>query len=101
MSQVHQHCDGLHDVSILSGVVRLDFFHFAPGEPGADGKPEREHALRLCMSPEAFVQTCSTLDRVVRELESRGLVARRQGAASGAAAPAPTAAAAATASANF
>jgi hypothetical protein len=100
MSQAHQHCDGLHDVSILSGVVRLDFFHFAPGEPGADGKPQREHALRVCMSPEAFVQTCSTLDRVVRELESRGLIARRP--AAGAAAPVANAApAAAPASANF
>ncbi|MFM2111501.1 MAG: hypothetical protein RLZZ271_161 [Pseudomonadota bacterium] len=99
MSQAHQHCDGLQDVSILSGIVRMDFFHYAPGEPGADGKPVREHALRLCMSPEAFVQTYSTLDRVVRELENRGLVARRAGQT--AAAPAAPATAAAPASANF
>ena len=94
----HVYCDGLQDVSIVSGVVRVDFFHYAPGAPGADGKPRREHAMRVCMSPDAFVQSYSVLDRVVRELENRGMVSRRNGAGQDAPAPAP---AAAPRSANF
>jgi hypothetical protein len=92
----HVYCDGLQDVSIVSGVVRVDFFHYAPGAPGADGKPRREHAMRVCMSPDAFVQSYSVLDRVVRELENRGMVSRRNGAGQDATAPA-----AAPRSANF
>ena len=35
----HVFCDGLQDVSIVSGVVRLDYVHHVPGAPGPDGKP--------------------------------------------------------------
>lgn len=73
----HVFCDGLQDVSIVSGVVRLDYVHHVPGAPGPDGKPRKEHALRVCMSPEAFVQSYAVLERVMQELASRGLVTRR------------------------
>lgn len=98
----HVFCDGLQDVSIVSGLVRLDYVHHVPGAPGPDGKPRKEHALRVCMSPEAFVQSYAVLERVMQELASRGLVTRRSAAdAAPAAGDAGAATAAPPPSANF
>ena len=98
----HVFCDGLQDVSIVSGVVRLDYVHHVPGATGPDGKPRKEHPLRVCMSPEAFVQSYAVLERVMQELASRGLVTRRSAAdAAPAAGDAGAATAAPLPSANF
>lgn len=75
MTQIY--CDGVEEVSITGGVVRVDFFHYKPGARDEDGKPAREHSFRLCLSPEAFVQAYGSFDQVVKQLQERGLVNRR------------------------
>lgn len=87
----HIFSDGTTDISITSGVIRIDFFRYAPGKAGVDGKPEREFSHRMLMPPEGFLQMYTAADEVVRILIERGLIQRvNRGGAE--AAPAPAAA---------
>ena len=88
MEQIYS--DGVEEVSITSGVVRIDMYQFVLGARDKDGRPPREVSHRILLSPEAFVQTYSALERVVNQLEEKGLVQRR---GNGRAAPAPARAA--------
>jgi hypothetical protein len=87
---MEQHfCDGVEEVSITSGIVRIDFFHYAPGERAKDGRPPRNASHRVLLSPEAFVQTFTALEQVVKQLQDKGLLQRKSGAvAAGGKAPA-------------
>lgn len=81
-------CDGVEEVSITSGIVRVDFFHFTNGAKGQDGRPPRELSHRVCLSPEAFIQSFTALEQVVKQLQEKGLLQRRDAAAPAAAKPA-------------
>ena len=82
MSQFY--CDGVEEVSVSGGVVRIDLFSLT-GKQGEAGKPPpRDFVARLILAPEAFVQTYNSLTRVVRQLEERGLIQRPTDAAAGA-----------------
>ena len=86
--------DGVEEVSITSGIVRVDLFHYIAGPKGKDGRPAREVSQRLLLSPEAFIQTYTALEQVVKQLQEKGRVQRRSAgaaAAGGAAKPPVTA----------
>ena len=70
-------CDGVEEVSITSGIVRVDFFHYTNGAKSADGRPPREASHRICLSPEAFIQSFTALEQVVKQLQEKGLLQRR------------------------
>ena len=95
MEQIY--CDGIEEVTVTGGVVRIDFNTYVRGPAGADGRPPRETVMRLLLSPDGFVQSLNALERVVGVLEQRGLVQRRSKAeapaavANAAPAAAPTA----------
>jgi hypothetical protein len=74
--------DGVFNVAIQDGAVRVDFFQLSPTQRDAEGKPQRQFAHRLIMSPQGFLQTYSAMDQLVKQLEERGLVQRKDGAAS-------------------
>lgn len=86
---MEQHyADGIEEVSITSGIVRVDLFRYVAGAKGKDGRPPREVSQRLLLSPEAFIQTFSSFEQVVKQLEEKGLVQRRNADAGSAAKPA-------------
>lgn len=68
--------DGTMDVAIQNGVVRIDFFTFAPVR--AEGETaEREFQQRLIMPLPAFAQTFGAMERMMKELMDRGVVSRK------------------------
>jgi len=81
-----KYCDGVEEISITSGIVRVDFYNYTAGAKDKDGRPPRELSHRVLLSPEAFVQTFTAFEQVVKQLQEKGLLQRRDGAA--AAAPA-------------
>jgi hypothetical protein len=83
-----RYCDGVEEVSITSGIVRVDFFHYAAGSRGKDGRPPRELSHRVLLSPEAFVQAYTALEQVVKQLQEKGLLQRKNGGGAGGKAPA-------------
>jgi len=75
MNQLY--CDGIEEVTVTGGIVRIDFYAYVRGAAQADGRPPRETLSRLLLSPDGFVQSLNALERVVGVLEQRGLVQRR------------------------
>ncbi|MGN7612480.1 hypothetical protein ACQZV8_10400 [Magnetococcales bacterium HHB-1] len=78
-------CDGVANISIKSGVVRVDFFETRPDSDAdlSDGKaPEEKKKLnhRLLLSPESFIQTHTAFQQVVDELMKKGVIKKKEGA---------------------
>ena len=71
--------DGLMNISVLEGAVRIDFFKHSPTERDKDGKPARVFSHRLVMTLQGFLQTAGAMDQLVSQMEQRGLVTRRAG----------------------
>ena len=71
-------CDGVEEVSVVSGVVRVDFFNYTSGPKDKNGRPARELSHRLLLSPDAFLQTYGVLDEVRKQLEQKGVIKRRE-----------------------
>ena len=70
--------DGIENVSVVSGLVRVDFFTFEVNSKlGEKEEPKREHCFRLLLSPESFIQTYASCGRLMDELKKRGLVVQR------------------------
>jgi hypothetical protein len=87
-----KYCDGVESVAVTGGMVRIDFFVYGDGPAGKDGRPSREKSHRVLLSPEAFVRTYGALERTVKQLEEKGMLARKaQGEPEVAATPAPAA----------
>jgi len=84
-----RYCDGVEEVSITSGIVRIDFYNYTAGPKGKDGRPARELSHRVLLSPEGFVQTFTALEQVVKQLQDKGLLQRKAGAAPAAGAKPP------------
>lgn len=70
------YADGVENVSLAGGMVRLDLFHYA-GRP-AEGEREllREVDQQLVLPPAAFMRAYESMQRFVAELEKSGLVKR-------------------------
>jgi hypothetical protein len=88
--------DGVEGVSVTGGMVRVDFYVYGTGPAGKDGRVDRETVFRALLSPEAFVRTYGALERTVKQLEEKGMLARKDNetAPAAVAAAAPTKAAA-------
>ena len=71
-------CDGVEEVSVVAGVVRVDFFTYTTGPKDKNGRPARELSHRLLLSPDAFLQTYGVLDEVRKQLEQKGVIKRRE-----------------------
>lgn len=69
--------DGVMDVVIQNGVVRMDFFSYSPTEKDAEGKANTAFAQRVVLPLPAFVQTFSAMERMMKELMDRGVVSRK------------------------
>ena len=83
--------DGVANVTMTSGVLRIDFDRVAAGRADGGEPPPREPALRLLMPLEGFVQAMATLERVIAEMERRGLVRRQPAGGTAPTAPGGTA----------
>ncbi len=72
-----KYCDGVEEITITSGIVRIDYFHYTTGPKDKNGRPPRELSHRVVLSPEAFVQSFTALEQVIKQLQGKGLIQRR------------------------
>ncbi len=89
------YADGLSQVTLLEGLVRMDFF--CAGEQAEDGKVTHEHAGRLLLPPVGFLRAYEAMGELISRMEEAGLVHRNTSAP----APAAQAATPRTSSPNF
>ncbi len=68
------YADGLSQVTLLEGLVRMDFF--CAGEQTQEGEVTREHAGRLLLPPPAFLRTYEAMGELIARMEEAGLVHR-------------------------
>ena len=69
--------DGIKEITIQDGIVRVDYFTYSPELDDASGKPAKAFSKRLLMSPEGFLQTFSAMERIVDQLVERGAIKRK------------------------
>lgn len=81
--------DGVAEIALVGGVVRLDLVAMSAVERGDNNQPKMEFRGRVVMPPEAFLQTFGAMERVVDQLIDRGLVTRRTGNGAEAETPPP------------
>ena len=70
------YADGVENVSLAGGMVRLDLFHY-DGEP-SEGQRELPHEVtqQLVLPAAAFMRAFESMQRFVAELEKNGVVHR-------------------------
>lgn len=70
------YADGVANVSLAGGMVRLDLFHYdgAPAE-GASELPKVVDS-QLVMPPESFIRAFESMQRFIDQLEKNGLIKR-------------------------
>ena len=68
--------DGVQDIVVQNGVARIDLFAYSATEKTNDGKPAMDFQQRVVMPLPAFTQTFSAMERVMKELMERGVVAK-------------------------
>lgn len=70
------YADGVENVSLAGGMVRLDLFHYE-GRP-AEGQRELPHEVtqQLVLPAAAFMRAFESMQRFVEELEKSGVVHR-------------------------
>jgi hypothetical protein len=85
--------DGISQVTIIGGVVRLDFVTFSATEKDANGQPTAVFSHRVVMSLESFMQSAAKLQEAALGVSKLIQRARENQPAEPAAVPAAPAAA--------
>lgn len=70
------YADGVANVSLMGGMVRLDLFHYAGNPDAGNHELDREVDTQLVLSPAAFMRAFAAMQRFVDELEKKGVVSR-------------------------
>jgi len=90
-NQNHRYIDGVGEVRVSDGVVRMDLLALSATRRDDDGNPVPEFVEQLVMSPRGFMRMLSALGQAVKGMEEKGLIRRNEGDGQTASAPvAPT-----------
>jgi hypothetical protein len=87
--------DGVSQVGIIGGTVRLDFFIYSQAEKDAKGQPAAIFNQRIVMSLDGFMQSAAKIQEAALVVAKLAQRAREGQSADASAAPAPAPAAAA------
>lgn len=71
--------DGVANIGLTGGVVRIDLAHLSAHARDDQGQPLLERNVRLITSLEGFVATYQTMQRMVERLAAQGKVALAPG----------------------
>lgn len=77
--------DGVGNISLVDGVVRMDLLELAPGEAG---KPTPAKIGSLAMTLPGFLRTADQVNQVLNKLVEQGVLKRNEAPAAPAQAPA-------------
>lgn len=71
----HTFIDGVGDLRLHEGIVRMDLLALSPTGRDKDGNPSPEFVSQIVMSPAAFLRTVSALGDTVRQMQEQGMLA--------------------------
>jgi len=81
--------DGIGQVTVIGGVVRLDFIAYSPTEKDAKGQPQAVFCQRIIMSADSFLRSAEKIQEAAQAIAKLG--PRPREIASVEATPAPAA----------
>jgi hypothetical protein len=76
----HTFIDGVGDVRLHEGVVRIDMLALSPTGLDKDGNPAPEFVNQMVMSPHAFLRMVSALGATVKQMQDKGLLGEAEAA---------------------
>ncbi len=80
--------DGVGDVRIHEGIVRIDLLALSPTGRDKEGNPVPQFVDQMVMSPHAFLRMVSALGATVKQMQDKGLLGAAPAAGGKAKAPA-------------
>lgn len=89
------YADGIGEISLSGGMVRMDLVSLVGSQQDQDNKPKLKNKCRIVLPPEGFLRSFSAMENLVKQLIDAGLVRPRDAgdgsAAAGSANPARSA----------
>ena len=70
----HTFIDGVGDIRIRDGIVRIDLLTLSATRRDDDGNPVPEFTDQLVMSPAAFLRMVSAMGDTIRQMQEQGLL---------------------------
>ena len=70
----HMYADGLANISLAAGMIRLDLFHYTGVPVPGEKELPRSIDQQLVMTPAAFMRAFESMQQFVNELEKKGIV---------------------------
>ena len=67
-------CDGLQEVSIVNGVVRLEFHRLEPVQRGGNRELQAVSEFTIALPAQGFMQALRVLDNVQARFKEQGLI---------------------------
>jgi hypothetical protein len=71
--------DGIGEITLSGGMVRMDFVTLVGSQNDAENKPRLEFRQRVVMPPDGFLRSFSAMENLVKQLMDAGLVKAREG----------------------
>lgn len=77
----HTFIDGVGDVRLRDGVIRMDLLALSPTRRDEEGNPVPQFVEQLVMSPAAFGRMVTALGQTVSQMRDKGLIKSEEEAA--------------------
>lgn len=77
----HTFIDGVGDVRLHEGIVRIDTLALSPTRRDKEGNPVPQFVDQLVMSPHAFLRMVSAMGQTVKQMQDNGLLSSADAAA--------------------
>jgi hypothetical protein len=74
--QSHTFIDGVGEVRLSEGVIRMDLLAMSAIRRDDKGNPVPEFVEQLVMSPRAFMRVVAALSQTLQGMEEKGLINR-------------------------
>lgn len=78
-SRAEVFADGMGEITLSGGMVRIDLVSFSPTKQDAEGRPQLEFRQRIVMPPDGFLRSFSAMEDLVKKLVDAGVVKTRDG----------------------
>ena len=68
------YCDGISNIALVGGMVRIDLFTLSPTTKDKTGRPSMDFLTQLVMPPDSFLQGLGAMQNLVQQLKDKGVV---------------------------
>jgi len=74
MSDDKIYCDGISNITLVGGMVRIDLFTLSPTAKDKSGRPAVQFLTQIIMPPDSFLQGLGAMQSLVQQLKEKGMV---------------------------